>query len=167
LQKESVFLVSACQRVMLLQPISHRRQRSLINLPPQLFRPAKAYLAVWDSRFQIAPGSVHCSFGGLHSAFCRALGLGGESSQATSRRQAADLASVPYPKRISMWPKPTSGARTTGSMHFSQVHQVHSKVVCFQHTFPVEIARFGWGFRHQVTLWARSIASAVRLGSAR
>ena len=41
------------------------------------FLPAVAHLVVCDSRFQIAPGSVHCPFGGLHSAFSRALGLGG------------------------------------------------------------------------------------------
>jgi hypothetical protein len=46
---------------------------------------------VCDSRFQIVPGSVHCPFGGLHSAFCRALGLGGWSSQTTSGRKKKSL----------------------------------------------------------------------------
>src|SRR5438046_7447661 len=64
-----------------------------------------------------------------------------------------------------VWPKPTSSARTTGSMHFSKVHQGHSKVVCLHRSFPVEIARFRLGFRHQVALQAHSNATTVRVGA--
>src|SRR5438477_3039402 len=41
--------------------------------------------------------------------------------------------------------------------------QGHSKLVRLRRSFPVEIARFGLGFRHQVALWAHSTATTLRL----
>src|SRR5438876_9791814 len=83
--------------------------------------------------------------------------------QATDGK-CAHLTSLPFTLETNLvWPKPTSSARTTGSMHFSKVHQGHSKVVCMRRSFPVEIARFGLGFRHQVALWAHSTATTLRL----
>src|SRR6266581_7648696 len=83
--------------------------------------------------------------------------------QATDGK-CAHLTSLPSTLETNLvWPKPTSSARTTGSMDFSKVHQGHSKVVRLHRSFPAEIWRFGWGFRHQVALWAHSTATTVRL----
>ena len=71
----------------------------------------------WDSRFQIARGSVHCPFAGLHSAFRRALGLGGGSSQATSGRK----------KRPPSKGSPASRPRLTAAREALRGSLVHSE----------------------------------------
>src|SRR5437773_4024988 len=85
--------------------------------------------------------------------------------QATDGK-CAHLTSLPSTLETNfVWPKPTSSARTTGSMRFSKVQQGAPQVNPLHRYFPVEIVRFRLGFRHQVALQAHSTATTVRLGA--